>query len=316
MLVLAGAVYHHQYAVVQKGLEQSPEGTGDGRAARTETQALSRYRNQGLLILVPLLALALVAVVMTVNRLVARLESDRRLIRNLDRQIRRAGRLANSVHLSHGPVHELKNKLVNAESTLARLREALEAKEVEPGEVKALADRIGEELQSGQAMAEKLHGNIRIPELESVVRKLDLNSLLTDLVDLLGLELYLNRITVEKRFQEELPPILGDLVQVRQVFMNLLLNAVAAVGSDGAITITTAVEHDNIAVIIVDDGPGIQEGLEERIFEPLFTTRRGNTGMGLPICVGILETMGGTIRVRNDPGRGASFEIRLPCLVK
>ncbi len=273
---------------------------------------LERTRNMGLLLLIPLLALALAAIVLTVNYLVGKLESDHRLIKRMDRQIKRAGQLANSLHLSHGPIHELKTILVNLDSTAACLKETLEHPENQAEDVEVSFQKIREELGRGQSMVEKLHANIRTPALESIIKELDLNSLLTDLIDLLGLELYLNEIVVETFFQEDLPPILGDQAQIRQIFMNILLNAVSAVGSEGAITITTGSENDNIVVTVIDDGPGIPKGHEDLIFDPLFTTKRGNSGMGLSICVSILETLGGRIEAANEPGRGASFTVRLP----
>ncbi len=286
------------------------------RPRESLNRELSRIRNMGLIILLPLLVLAVAAAILTVNYLVGRLEADHRLIKNLDRQLKRAGRLANSVHLSHGPVHELKNTLVNIDTTVTCLQDALDQADSQLGGEEAFFRKIREELNYGQVMVERLHGNIRVSNLESIVSELDLNSLLKDLVELLGLELYLNRIVVETSFQDGLPLILGDPVQIRQVFMNILLNAVSAVDSDGRITILTSAENDDIVVTVIDDGPGIPTGQEDLIFDPLFTTRRGSSGMGLSICVSILEKMGGRIQVRNDPERGASFTVWLPRRMK
>lgn len=272
---------------------------------------LKRTGSPGLLIPVSFLALAVITAILTVNHLVGKMEDDHRLIKSLERQIKRAGQLANSVHLSHGPVHELKNVMVNADSTAVCLKEALGRLDTQQPEIADCLRKIEEELRRGQVMVDRLHDNIRIPALESIIGQLDLNRLLTELIDLLGLELYLNGIMVETSFQDDLPPISGDRVQIRQVFMNILLNAISAVGSNGTVTVATSCEDDSVTVTVIDDGPGIPEEHTDRIFDPLFTTKKGNSGMGLSICASILETLGGRIEARNEPGRGASFTVRL-----
>jgi len=107
-----------------------------------------------------------------------------------------------------------------------------------------------------------------------------------------------------------------DGEQLQQVFLNLALNALQAMGSEGTLTIATRVEQERgahtMVVTFSDTGPGIPEDQRELIFEPLYTTRTDGTGLGLSTSRRIIERHGGNLTVVSRPGHGASFVIRLP----
>ncbi len=117
---------------------------------------------------------------------------------------------------------------------------------------------------------------------------------------------------------EELPPIECFPVEINQLFMNLLLNAVQAIqghgDGTGVITVRGRRRGDGVLVEIQDTGPGIAPKLQERIFEPGFTTRDGRVGMGLGLLISrqIVDRHGGSIQVRSVPGEGATFSVFLP----
>jgi two-component system, NtrC family, sensor kinase len=112
----------------------------------------------------------------------------------------------------------------------------------------------------------------------------------------------------------ELPPVLASSGQLRQVFLNLIVNALQAVSASGNVGVSSAHEGDFASVRVRDDGCGIQRELQHRLFEPFFTTKPADrgTGLGLYISYQIVRTHGGEIRVDSTPGEGASFEVRLP----
>lgn len=136
------------------------------------------------------------------------------------------------------------------------------------------------------------------------------------------------RVTVE--VPEELPPVRGDAAQLRQVVMNLLTNARDALGaSGGSITLTASVvEHDGavaehdvltppsagrfVALVVSDDGPGMDAATLRRIFDPFFSTKPNGHGLGLASVLGIVRSHGGGISVRSRIGHGASFQISWP----
>jgi signal transduction histidine kinase len=113
---------------------------------------------------------------------------------------------------------------------------------------------------------------------------------------------------------EGLPMVQGDAVQLRQVFVNLLDNAVQAVGEVGRVEVTAAAGTGAVEVAIEDSGPGVSDTIRRRLFEPLMTTKARGIGLGLPLVKRILERHGGSIAYapRNVPGAGARFVLRLP----
>jgi PAS domain S-box-containing protein len=104
--------------------------------------------------------------------------------------------------------------------------------------------------------------------------------------------------------------------QLKQVFMNLLVNAAHAIERQGTITIRTEREHDNVRISFADTGKGIEPACLKRIFEPFFTTKPigVGTGLGLSVSYGIIQKHGGTINVASDVGKGTTFTIRLPII--
>ena len=121
-------------------------------------------------------------------------------------------------------------------------------------------------------------------------------------------------ITLVKDFDENLPRTMADPMQLQQVFMNLLLNAVESLPAGGSITVKTVYEApgDLIRISISDTGKGVDEELISRIFDPFVTTKPKGTGLGLPITKGLIEQHGGVIHLANNPGGGATFSIILP----
>lgn len=99
--------------------------------------------------------------------------------------------------------------------------------------------------------------------------------------------------------------------------MNLLTNAVDAIGRDGKIFLTSRIINSEIAVSVRDNGPGIPKENLSRVFEPFFTTKRSGkgTGLGLSVTYTIVRNMGGTIAIDSEGGNGTTFTVRLPIVV-
>ncbi|MBB1486364.1 sensor histidine kinase [Oceanospirillum sediminis] len=113
---------------------------------------------------------------------------------------------------------------------------------------------------------------------------------------------------------ESIPDVLCDIGQIRQVLLNLIINAGHAVGDDGKILIRTGVQENMVFVSITDNGCGIKPSLQKKIFDPFFTTKEPGkgTGLGLAIAYGIMEEHKGTIELQSQPGKGTRFILRLP----
>ncbi len=127
-------------------------------------------------------------------------------------------------------------------------------------------------------------------------------------------------LTVHKQLGSQLPEVRADPEQLRQVFLNLALNGLQAMGGKGTLAVETrprAIYRGGrharyVEVSFRDHGPGIEPKVLQDIFIPFFTTKQGGTGLGLPICQRIVEGHGGLIEVRSEPGKGATFAVLLP----
>jgi signal transduction histidine kinase len=120
-------------------------------------------------------------------------------------------------------------------------------------------------------------------------------------------------VRIERDFAE-LPRVSCAPQQIKQVFLNLVLNAGQALDGEGTIRLATRFGGGDVTASVEDDGPGIPPEIIDRIFDPFFTTKKigEGTGLGLGIAYQIVRSHGGEIRVESEPGGGARFEVRLP----
>ncbi|HEY8240241.1 MAG TPA: ATP-binding protein, partial [Kiritimatiellia bacterium] len=149
----------------------------------------------------------------------------------------------------------------------------------------------------------------------------DLGELVQNTLKFLSHELMKSRTKTEVDIAPGLPAILADEHQIKQVLINILINAIQAMGLDG--TLKVAVSGDSVrgagfqAIAITDSGPGMSEDVLRRIFDPFFTTKKqgsgmGGTGLGLSVSFGIIQSHGGDIDVQSEVGKGTTFTVRLP----
>jgi PAS domain S-box-containing protein len=125
----------------------------------------------------------------------------------------------------------------------------------------------------------------------------------------------LARKNVRTSFQPaaDLPPVEGDDAQLQQVVINLLLNSQQALGPEGGeVLVATRSQGGSVEIAVADSGPGIKPGDLPLLFTPFFTTRAGGAGLGLALAAQITHAHGGSIEASSEPGRGATFTVRLP----
>jgi C4-dicarboxylate-specific signal transduction histidine kinase len=129
-------------------------------------------------------------------------------------------------------------------------------------------------------------------------------------------QLRLRDIQVSLNLRADGCTVIGNAIQLEQVFINLLTNARDALADASVklVSVVTVVETDAVMISFRDSGPGIPPGLEQRVFDPFFTTKEvgAGTGLGLSITYGIVKEHGGSISVVNAPGGGAMFTVQLP----
>lgn len=269
---------------------------------------LRRIRLIGIWVFVLAAILIVMTVLLTTNYLVSRLEVKRRSIRLLDRQLRQSNRLASAMELALGYFREIKDALANIDAAAMNIQDQCRGNP--SGELAESISQLRSEAAHSRKSIDKFLRFTR--SAEPIIKALNVTEVLDDLAEFLDKELRFNNIRLVRSDEDSLPVIRSDPSGLRQVFQNLILNAVAAIQTNGEISLTTRRQNDNVVVTVADTGPGISEEHLARIFEPLFTTKTGGTGLGLPICVDILERLGGGIAVHNRPEGGACFVVSLP----
>jgi len=140
----------------------------------------------------------------------------------------------------------------------------------------------------------------------------DINEILKNLYETFFEEFNNKGIVISLNLQKELPKIEGDERFLRQVFMNVLTNASAAMPDGGFLDITTKLNQDTILISVSDSGQGILPENLNKIFEPYFTTKHDGTGLGLTMTYKVIKEHGGDIHVYSDYGMGTTFKFMLP----
>jgi len=144
----------------------------------------------------------------------------------------------------------------------------------------------------------------------------DINRVVQDSIDIMGHQLGIHQIKVEKDLSANLPEIMANGNQIQQVLMNFMLNSQQAMnGNPGTVRLETAIaDAQNIEIRVKDNGPGIPKEIQTKIFEPFFTTKPAGqgTGLGLSVSYGIIKDHGGIIRIVSQQGEGTLFIITLP----
>jgi two-component system, NtrC family, sensor kinase len=147
---------------------------------------------------------------------------------------------------------------------------------------------------------------------------LDLNKVVEDVLSLVRNQAAFRNITIETAMDPVLPSVLADADQMRQVFLNIFLNAADAMPQGGVLRIRSSFESKSNRVMlqISDTGAGIPLEIQDKLFEPFFSTKKTGTGLGLSIAYGIMERHKGALKVESAPGHGTTIVVSLPTDLK
>src|SRR5271156_533403 len=144
--------------------------------------------------------------------------------------------------------------------------------------------------------------------------EVDINNVLEETLTLVQHPFKTARVNVVKNYNEQLPPVLGSITRLQQVFLNLFMNARDAMPQGGLLEVRTGAQNGSVEIEVTDTGSGISPEHLHRIFETFFTTKatgRG-TGLGLSVSYGIIKEHAGKVDVRSTPGKGTSFRLEFP----
>ena len=228
--------------------------------------------------------------------------------RDLEAEVARRDRLAALGDVASAFAHEVRNPLNAVSMGLQRLRA-----EFAPVPL----DEYTRFVEIMQGEVTRLNGIVE--EFLSLARPLPLarasvalDGVIADLAALVERQAAAAGITVRTSVPAPAPVALADRDRLKQVLLNLVLNAVQAMGPGGVVAIQALAARDRVAIDVADTGPGIAPESRARIFDPYFTTRAGGLGLGLTIVRRIVEAHEGTIEVDSTPGRGTRFRVWLP----
>jgi len=141
----------------------------------------------------------------------------------------------------------------------------------------------------------------------------DINQMIEELADFFSPQAQLQRVQLRVRPSGEKLIVSLDARLIKQAVLNLMLNGLQAMGSDGGeMILGTARENGEARIEVIDTGPGIPSEVTERIFQAYYSTKQGGTGLGLAMARRILHEHGGRITVTSEPGKGTAFTLHLP----
>jgi signal transduction histidine kinase len=271
------------------------------------------------LLLVGFIAVSTTLILLVVMGVATRLvneiyNADQQRVRTL-REVEHSSKLASIGRLAAGVAHEINNPLAIIGEKAGLMKDIMLVEKGYPYQDKlmGLVDSIIASVERCGAITKRLLGFAK--HLEVKIEPVDLAAVINDVLAFLNREASYRSITVTTALPEDLPRFESDHGKLQQIFLNLVNNAFAAMSDGGTLEIQARLEPDKeIVVTVRDDGCGIPEADMERIFEPFFSTKKekGGTGLGLSITYGLVQEIGGTIRVESELGKGSLFTITLP----
>jgi C4-dicarboxylate-specific signal transduction histidine kinase len=234
-------------------------------------------------------------------------------LRDKQEQLVQAGKLATLGELTTGVAHELNNPLNNIGLYIGNIIDRVHLGKVDTDEVLNDLEKAMEQVQKATEIISHLRTFGRAASV--TVERVDMDDVIERALSLMHEQLRLRAIEVELDLSPDQLVVLGNPIQLEQVFINLLTNARDALAEapERKIRISSRLDGDEIQIVFADSGDGIPDQIQSRIFDPFFTTKEvgAGTGLGLSITYSIVKEHGGEIALA-PPARGAQFEITLP----
>ena len=220
--------------------------------------------------------------------------------------------------MAAGIAHEINNPLAVIGEKAGWIKDLLKMEDVPNNEnfqeIDAAVNKIEYHVNRAKTITHRLLGFAR--RMEPVAEIVDISAVLAESVAFLENEARHRQIGIKADYARDLPKTVSDPAQLQQVFLNILNNAIDAIGKDGEIHLQTRhlARNNEIGIEISDSGPGIPREMLTKIFDPFFTTKEvgKGTGLGLSISYSIVEKLGGRMMVASEEGQGTTFTIYFP----
>jgi len=243
-----------------------------------------------------------------------RAQAEHQRLRELEADLAHLNRLSIMGELTASLAHEILHPIATARNNA---RAGMRFLAMNPPDLNEVTDALAcvvRDADRAKDIVARIRDHIRKkpPQKE----RFDINAAITEVIVMARNAVDMNRVSVRTSFTEPMPLLLGDRVQVQQVILNLLLNAIEAMSSATEprhLTIRTGFsEHDGLVVEVADSGPGLPQDQLHEIFKAFYTTKTHGIGMGLSICRSIVDAHGGRLWAEANHPRGAVFRLALP----
>ena len=245
-----------------------------------------------------------------------RAEQEREKLRQLEEDLAHMNRVSMMGELAASLSHEIMQPIASARNNARAAQNFMDMQPPDLSEAReALSCVVGDTDRAGD-IVDRIRDHIK--KAPPRKERFALNEAINEVIVLGQSAIVKNRVWVQTRLSEGLFPVHGDRVQLQQVVLNLLLNAVEAMGSVEAkpreLLISTKQDHTSVLVAVRDFGPGLDPSHLDRVFDAFYTTKSSGTGMGLSICRSIINAHGGRLWAEANEPRGVIFQFTLPAV--
>ena len=236
------------------------------------------------------------------------------LARQQQEKLQATSRLVAMGEMASTLAHELNQPLAAISSYNAGCLNRLEADDFSPAELRTALEKLGVQAQRAGRIIRRVHDFVR--KREPQLAECDLAEIIDDSIGFIEPLARKRGVRIERQIPGWRPPLMADQVMIEQVLLNLMRNAIEAMGETPAeqrrLAVLCAQHGDQLEVRVVDRGPGIADAVLERLFTPFFSTKPEGMGMGLNICRSIIEFHRGRLWVERNPEGGTIFIFTLP----